>query len=105
MIALALVVALAQPACPAWHPGDTYPATLLQGCPAPVSGLLYGLTHEEADAQATAALLGARIAIVDLQVVAREHAEELHPLVYIASGVVLGAGVAWVALSMPGAVP
>lgn len=100
MTTLALVVALAQPAfeCPAHAPGDTLPVTLLQGCRAPTSGLLYGLTHEEADAQATAALLGARIAIVDLQAVAREHVEEAHPLIYVGAGLVIGAGIMWLSV-------
>jgi len=51
-----LVLAAAVSMCPAYEVGDTMPLTILQGCPAPIAGLLYSLDHASVDREAGIAL-------------------------------------------------
>lgn len=80
-------------ACPIYVPGDTaYPAPVAATCPAPLSGLVYPWDHDRLDADAAAQLRRDAETIHRLESVAAEHADELHPFVWVLTGALLGAG-------------
>ena len=56
---LTIILATVTAICPAAGPQDSYPVGLLASCPAPVTGLLYPLDHEDQDARLVRSALGA----------------------------------------------
>lgn len=86
-------------ACPVYVPGDTaYPAPVAASCPAPLSGLIYPWDHDRLDADAAAQLRRDAETIRRLEAVAAEHADEVHPVAWVITGVLIGAGVAFLAV-------
>lgn len=86
-------------ACPVYMPGDTaYPTPVAASCPAPLSGLVYPWDHDRLDADAAAQLRRDAETIHRLEAVAAEHADELHPLAWVLTGALLGAGLTLLAV-------
>ena len=86
-------------ACPVYMPGDTaYPTPVAASCPAPLSGLVYPWDHDRLDAAAAAQLRRDAETIHRLEAVAAEHADELHPLAWVMTGALLGAGLTLLAV-------
>jgi hypothetical protein len=82
-------------ACPVYVPGDTsYPVPVVASCPTPVGGIVYHYDHEQLDLDAAAQLRRDADTIRRLESVASEHAQEWHPVLWIAVGALAGAGVA-----------
>jgi len=80
-------------ACPVYVPGDTsYPVPVVATCAAPVAGLIYPWDHDRLDADAATQLRRDAETIHRLEAVAAEHADELHPLAWVLTGALLGAG-------------
>lgn len=85
--------------CPVYMPGDTgYPVPVVASCPSPVGGLVYHYDHEQLDRDAAAQLRRDAETIHRLNAVAAEHADEVHPVAWVITGVLIGAGVAFLAV-------
>lgn len=98
MTTLALIIAFAAP-CPTVAPSDGAPVILPALCPAPGTGLLYPVTHDAEDAFTAMALRNAAAELRTMADIAREHAGEPHPLLYVGAGLVLGIGATWLAFT------
>ncbi len=95
---LSVVLAQAVAVCPVHVEGDTgYPIPIARQCVAPVAGLIYPWDHDRLDMEAAAQLRRNAETIHRLEAVAAEHADELHPLGWVLTGALLGAGLLYVA--------
>ena len=95
---LFLTFAFLFPVCPGGSPADTYPVTLFAGCPAPATGLLYPLDHEDSDVRLKAAATGAQRAAEACAAKLDEYAEADTPTwALVAGALVIGVGLGYYA--------
>lgn len=85
----ALLVIIAQLACPpSMAPGDDYPAAVL-GCPAAMTGIIYPATHPDADAALVQAIRRQQARLDALDRLSRD--AQASALAWALGGVALGA--------------
>lgn len=85
----ALVIIIAQLACPpSMAPGDDYPAAIL-GCPAAVSGIIYPETHPDHDAALVRAVHEQQARLDEWDRISRD--AEASALAWALGGIALGA--------------
>ena len=77
--------------CPAHQYGDAYPVLAQEGCPVPVSGLIYPHGHEDERESARLALTRSAAALRACAVDREAEAEEWSPAVWLALGAAVGA--------------
>lgn len=98
MTLTSLILATTTAICPAAGPQDSYPVALLASCPAPVTGLLYPLDHEDQDARLVRSALGAARAGEECAARLDEATETRSPTwLYVAGALVVGGALGYLA--------
>lgn len=77
--------------CPAYQLGEPYPVPAQVGCPVPVSGLIYPISHEDDIESARLALVRSAAALRECGKQRDDEAATVSPLVWVALGAVAGA--------------